>query len=344
VVLELGRRTLFSRLRRREFITLLGGAAATWPLAARAQQQERMRRIGVLMGFGENDPEGTLWLSSFTRAFQELGWTDGRNVQMDVRWGASIFERQRMFAKELVSLHPDVILAHGTPVTAALQRETRTIPIVFGAVADPVGEGFVESLPRPGGNITGFIFTEGEMGGKWLELLKEIAPSVKRAATIFNPDTAPGRGSYYLPSFEAAARSLKVEPITLPVRSDTEIETAITSLGRKPGSGFVAIGDSFLVANRGPIILAAARNNVPAVYFHASFARDGGLFSYGPDNADIFRRAASYVDRILRGAKPAELPVQVPTKFERVINLKTAKAIGLDVPMHLQQLADEVIE
>jgi len=229
-------------------------------------------------------------------------------------------------------------------VTAALRRETHAIPIVFGAVADPVGEGFVESLSRPGGNITGFLFSEAGMGGKWLELLKEIAPSVKRAAMIFNPDTAPGRGSHYLPSFEAAGQSLKVEPITEPVHNEAEIEAVVTKLGYKQESGLVVIGDSFLVSHRKPIILAAAKNKVPAVYFHAAFARDGGLISYGPDNADIFRRAASYVDRILRGANPAELPVQVPIQFETVINLKTAKALGLDVPLHLQQLADGVIE
>jgi putative tryptophan/tyrosine transport system substrate-binding protein len=263
---------------------------------------------------------------------------------MDVRWDASNSDPNQKFAKELVSLKPDVILVHGTPLTAALQRETRTIPIVFGAVSDPVGEGFVESLSRPGGNITGFVFTEGEMGGKWMELLKEIAPSVNRAGAIFNPDTAPGRGSYYLPSFEAAARSLKVEPITVPVHNDAEIEAAVTSLGREPGGGLVVIGDVFLVAHRGPIISTAARTKVPAIYFHAAFARDGGLLSYGPDNADLFRRAATYVDRILRGAGPAELPVQVPIKFIRAINLKTARALGLEVPLTLQASADEVIE
>jgi putative ABC transport system substrate-binding protein len=331
-------------MQRREFITLIGSAAGGWPLSARAQAQERMRRIGVVMGFRENDPEGTLWLSSFKRAFQELGWTEGRNVRMDVRWSGSNVERERAFAKELMGLQPDVILAHGTPVTAALKRETRTIPIVFGAVADPVGEGFVESLNRPGANITGFLFSEAGIGGKWVELLKEIAPRLKRVAMFFNPDTAPGRGLHYLPSFEAAAQSLKVEPITAPIRSDAEIEAAIISLGRELGSGFVAIGDSFLVSHRGPIVLAAVRYKVPAVYFHASFARDGGLFSYGPDNADIFRRSAAYVDRILRGAKPADLPVQVPIKFELVINLKTAKALGLTVPPSLLTRADEVIE
>src|SRR6266536_2743434 len=331
-------------MQRREFIKLVGGAAGAWPLAARAQQSEQMRRIGVLMGFRENDAEGMLWLSSFTRAFQKLGWTDGRNVLIDVRWSASNAERERMFAKELVSLQPDAILAHGTPITAAFKRETKTIPIIFGAVADPVGEGFVESLNRPGGNITGFLFSEAGIGGKWVELLKELAPSLKRVAMLFNPETAPGRGSHYLPSFEAAARSHKVEPITAPVRSDAEIEPAIASLGREPGSGFVAIGDSFLVSHRKPIVLTAARYEVPAIYFHASFPRDGGLFSYGPDTADIFRRAAEYVDRILRGANPAELPVQVPIKFEQVINLKSAKALGLTVPLTLQASADEVIE
>jgi putative tryptophan/tyrosine transport system substrate-binding protein len=330
-------------MKRRAFITLLGGAAA-WPLAARAQQPERVRRIGIFWGLRENDPEGIRWLSGFTRPFQELGWTDGQNVRMDVRWSGSNAERERTFAKELVNLQPDVILAHGTPVTAALQRETRTIPIVFGAVADPVGAGFVASLSRPSGNITGFLFAEAEMGGKWLELLKEIAPGVKQAAMIFNPDTAPARGSYYLPSFEAAAPSLKVEPVALPVRSEAEIETAINSLGRESGTGFVVMPDSFMISHREPIILSAARNNVPAVYFHATFARDGGLLSYGPDYVDMFRRAAPYVDCILRGTRPEELPVQVPTKFESVVNLKTAKALGLHVPLRLEQLADEVIE
>ena len=220
-----------------------------------------------------------------------------------------------MFAKELVDLQPDVILADATPATAALQRETRTIPIVFAVVSDPVGAGFVAGLPRPGGNITGFIIMEASMAGKWLELLTEIAPGIKRAAIMFNPDTAPGGGSYYLPSFEAAARSLKVEPIAAPVHSDAEIETVITSLGREPGGGLVVMPDTFMIVHRAPIILLAARNNVPAVYSNRRFVRDGGLLSYGPDSVDIFRRSASYVDRILRGAKPADLPVQLPIKF-----------------------------
>jgi putative ABC transport system substrate-binding protein len=229
-------------------------------------------------------------------------------------------------------------------VTAALQRATQTIPIVFVVVSDPVGDGFVASLARPGGNLTGFIYTEAEMGGKWLELLKEIAPGIKRAAIMFNPDTAPGHGSYYLPSFEAAARSLQVEPITAPVHSEVEIEAGIVSLGREPGGGLIAMGDSFMWGRRSSVILSAARNNVPAIYPGAVCARDGGLLSYSPDIGDIFRRAAPYVDRILRGANPAGLPVQNPIKFELVINLKTAKALGLDVPFHFQQRADEVIE
>ena len=298
----------------------------------------------MLTGFAENDPEGRAQLSGFTRGFQELGWTEGRNVRMDARWPAGSVDRMRMFAKELVSLQPDVILAQTTPVVAALQRETRTIPIVFVTVADPVGQGFVESLPRPGGNVTGFIFTEGAMGGKWLELLKEIAPDVKRAAIMFNPDTAPGGGLYFLSSFEAAARSLKVEPITAAVHSDAEIETAITSLGREPGGGLVVIADIFLLVHRAPIILGAARNNLPAVYQVRAFPRDGGLLSYGADAVDIFRRSASYVDLILRGAKPADLPVQVPIKFEMVINLKTAKSLGLEIPAALLARADELIE
>jgi len=332
-------------MRRREFIKAIAGSATAWPLAsAHAEQVEHTRRIGAIMGFRENDTEGSLWLSSFTRALLELGWTEGRNVIIDVRWSASNVEREQLLAKELVALQPDVILAHGTPITAALKRETRTIPIVFGAVADPVGEGFVESLNRPGGNITGFLFSEASIGGKWVELLKEVAPNLEQVAMLFNPETAPGRGTHYLASFQDAARSLKVKALTAPVRSDAEIEPSIALLGREPDSGFVAIGDSFLVSHRKTIILAAARYKIPAVYFHASFARDGGLFSYGPDNADIFRRAAGYVDRVLRGATPAELPIQVPIKFELVINLKTAKALGLSVPSTLLATADEVIE
>jgi putative tryptophan/tyrosine transport system substrate-binding protein len=331
-------------MKRRDFIAGIGSAAA-WPLAARAQQPDRMRRIGVLLGYDESDPEGKAELAGFTQGFAELGWIDGRNVRIDVRWAPGSVDRMRTFAKELVELQPGVIVANSTPATAALQRETRTIPIVFVVVSDPVGAGFVASLTRPGGNITGFITMEGAMGGKWLQLLTEIAPSVKRVAIMFNPDTAPGGGSYYLPSFEAAARSLKVAPIAAPVHSDAEIETVITALGREPVGGLVVMPDVFTLERRAPIILAAARNNVPADYpWSFVVAREGGLFSYGPDLVDIFHRSASYVDRILRGEKPAELPVQLPVKFKAAINLKTAKALGLTVPQSILLRVDEVIE
>jgi putative tryptophan/tyrosine transport system substrate-binding protein len=332
-------------MRRRDFGKAIV-SMAIWPLGARAQQAQvdSVRRIGVLMSYSENDAEAQTYLSGFMQGLQELGWSEGRNARIDVRWAAGSVDRMRAFAKELVDLQPHVILSNTTPVTAVIQRETRTIPIVFVVVSDPVGDGFVASLARPGGNLTGFIFTEAKMGGKWLELLKEIAPSIKRAAIMFNPDTAPGRGSYYLPSFQAAAQSLRLEPITAPVHSEAEIETGITSLGREPGGGLVAMGDSFVWGRRASIISSAARNNVPAIYPGAVCARDGGLLSYAPDLGDIFRRAAPYVDRILRGANPADLPVQNPIKFELVINLKTAKALSLDVPPQLQQLADEIIE
>jgi putative tryptophan/tyrosine transport system substrate-binding protein len=331
-------------MRRREFITLLG-SAAVWPLAAQAQQSDRRRRVGVLMAFDENDPQTRGWLSNFTQGLAELGWTAGHTAQIDVRWAAGSIDRMRTFAKELVELQPDVILAGTTPVTAALQRETSTIPIVFVLVSDPVGAGFVAGLPRPGGNITGFTNIEGgTFGGKWLELLKEIAPRVRRVAIMFNPDTAPGGGAYFLGPFEAAARSLAMEPITSRVRSDAEIETAIASLGREQ-VGLVIMADSFMLVHRGTVISQAARNNVPTIGADFPvFAREGGLLSYGSNFSDIFRRAAPYVDRILRGANPGELPVQAPTKYELVINLKTAKALGLDVPLFLQERADEVIE
>jgi len=330
-------------MRRREFITVLAGAA-TWPLAALAQQPGRLQRIGVLMSWHESDPEVMTFLTGFMQGLAGFGWVDGGNVRMEVRWAGGSADRLRMFAKELIDLQPDVILATSTPATAALQQATRAIPIVFAGISDPVGAGFVASLSRPGGNLTGFIDMEGAFGGKWLEVLKEIAPDIKRAAIMFNPDTAPAGGSYYLPSFDAAARKLKVEPIAVRVRSVAEIETVITSLGREPGGSLVVMPDIFMETHRAQIILLAARNNVPAVYSQSVFARDGGLLSDGPDGVDIFRRSASYVDRILRGANPAELPVQLPTKFEMTVNAKTAKSLGLDVPATLLGRADEVIE
>jgi putative ABC transport system substrate-binding protein len=274
-----------------------------------------------------------------------LGWTDGRNLRMDVRWAPGRTDLMHTFAKELVNLQPDVILADSTPVTAALKRETLTIPIVFAAVADPVGSGFVASLPRPGGNITGFGSLEtGSMASKWLELLTGIAPGIKRAVMMFNPETAPYIKSYVLPSFEAAARSLRVAPIAAPVHSDAEIEMVITELAREPGGGLLGMPDNFVEIHRALIISLAARNNVPAVYQTPVIARDGGLLSYGADFRDIFHRAARYVDNILRGAKPSELPVQLPTKYLMVINLKTAIMLGLTVPPSILLSADEVIE
>jgi putative ABC transport system substrate-binding protein len=330
-------------MRRRDFIAGLGGTAA-WPLAARAQRGERMRRIGVLMAGGENDPVWKTFVSAFTQALAGLGWTDGRDVRMDLRWGGGDTDRIGALAQELVGLQPDIIVTVATVAAVALQRETRTIPIVFADVADPVASGLLPRLDRPGGNITGFPSLEASLGGKWLELLSEIAPGIKRAAIMFNPDTATANASAYMPSLEMAARSLSVVLITAPVHNDVEIETAIIGLGREPRGGLVVMPDVFTNVHRAPIIWAADRNNVPAVYWASFFARDGGLLSYGPDQVDPFRRAASYVDRILRGAKPAELPVQLPTKFEMAVNLKTAKALGLTVPSSIVLRADEVIE
>jgi putative ABC transport system substrate-binding protein len=327
-------------LRRREFIAALGGAAA-WPLAARAQQGARMRRIGVLMT-GDESPGVKALVSALTQALAGLGWTDGRNVRMDLRWGGGDINRTRASAQELVGLQPDIIMAGGGTVTVALQQETRTIPIVFVMGPDPVASGIVARLDRPGGNATGFAARQASLGGKWLELLSEIAPGLKRAAFMFNPDTP--LASAYMPSLETAAQSLKVEPIIAPVHSDAEIESAIIALGREPGGGLVVVPDGFIGPHRASIILAAARNNVPAISYFSAFARDGGLLSYGPDQSETFRRAASYVDRILRGDKPGDLPVQFPTKFEMVVNRKTATALGLEVPLSILVRADEVIE
>jgi putative ABC transport system substrate-binding protein len=326
---------------RREFIAGLGGVAA-WPLAARAQSAERVRRLGVLTGGDENDPEYKARVSALIQAFADLGWTVGRNVRMDLRGAGGDIYQIRRFAKELVDPQPDIILTSGTPETVAVQRETRTIPIVFANVADPVASGIVARLERPSGNITGFALFEATLGGKWLELLSEIAPGLKRVAILFNPDTLPV--SVYMPSLETAARSLNITPIPAPVHSDAEIETAIIALGREPGGGLVVMPDAFTVVHRAPIILAAARHNVPAVYSQSYLARDGGLLSYASDPVDQWRRAATYLDRILRGAKPGDLPVQFPTKYEMVLNLKTAKALGLTIPESFLLRADEVIE
>jgi putative ABC transport system substrate-binding protein len=328
-------------MKRREFITLLGGAVAS-PFAARAQQGGRMRRIGVLMPGDENDPLRKKLVSAITQALVDLGWTDGRNMRIDLRWGGDDINRIPTFAQELIGSQPDVIVTSSLPATVALQRETRTIPIVYVGGVDPVASGTVPRLNQPGGNVTGFAQYEPTLAGKWLELLSEIAPGLKRAAIMLNPDFPPA--STFMPSFETAARSLKVVLIPAPVHSDADIEAALIALGREPGGGLFVVGDAFTVAHRAPIILAAARNNIPAVYPQSYWARDGGLLSYGPDPVDTWRRAASYADRILRGEQPGNLPVQFPTKFEMVVNRKAATALGLAIPPSILLRADEVIE
>jgi putative tryptophan/tyrosine transport system substrate-binding protein len=329
-------------MRRREFITLLGGAAVSWPLAARAQQGERMRRIGVLMNLGSDDAEGQARNAAFLQGLQELGWTVGRNVRIEYRWGAGDAELFRRHASELVALAPDVILASGGAVVPSLLQATRTVPIVFTGTPDPVGAGFVESLARPGGNATGFTSFEYGISGKWLELLKEIAPHVTRAAVIRDPAIAAGLGS--LGAIQSVAPSLGVELRPLGVRDAGEIERVVTAFARSSNGGLIVTGSTLAVVHRELITTLAARYRLPAVYPQRSFVTVGGLISYGPDSIDPYRQAAGYVDRILKGEKPAELPVQAPTKYELVINLKTAKALGLEVPTTLLARAENVIE
>ena len=328
---------------RREFITLLGGAAVAWPLVARAQQPERVGRIGVLMAYAQNDREYQSYLAAFREELQKLGWTEGRNVQIDYRWAALDPELMRRFARELIALQPDVILSSSSPTTASLLQETRSIPIIFANIADPVGSGLVASLSRPGGNATGFMLFEGSLAGKWLELLKEIAPRVSRVAAVFNPATATF-AEYYLSHVKAAAASFGVEVIAAPVHDTSELESVVATRAREPNSGLIVMPDAFLVAHREEVISLAARYRLPAIYFYRVFTEIGGLISYGNVSVDNYRRSATYVDRVLHGAKPSELPVQAPVNFELVVNLKTAKALGLDVPPLLQQRADEVIE
>jgi putative ABC transport system substrate-binding protein len=328
---------------RREFITLLGGAAAPWPLAAGAQQAERMRVIGVLMAYAESDPEGQAWVAAFREALQKLGWAEDRNIRIDTRWATPDVEAMQRLAKELVALQPDLILSQSTPTTAALLQHTRTIPIIFANIADPVGSGFVESFSRPGGNATGFVLFEPTMAGKWLELLKEIAPRVKRVAFLFNPATATYFEFFTIP-FKAAAESFGVEAIAAPVHDSSELEPAFAAQTREPNGSLIVLPDSFLNAHSVEITSLAARYRLPAVYPYRLYSKAGGLLSYGNDVFDNYRRAAGYVDRILKGEKPSELPVQAPVKFELVLNLKTAKALGLAVPPTLVARADEVIE
>lgn len=328
-------------MKRRHFITLVGGAAAAWPLAAPAQRTNRMRRIGVLMGWSESDPVIGSNFAAAVQRLAELGWVEGGNVVTDVRWTRGNVDQARAFANELVAWQADVIFTGTTPATAAVQHATSTIPTIFVVVADPVGAGFVKSLSQPGGNITGFINIEAAMGGKWADLLKEIAPDLSRLAIMFNPETAP-YSERFLPSFDAAAKSLSVETIRVPVRSKDEIETSIASLG--PRTGLVVMTDSFLAVHRGTIILLVARNRIPAIFESYLYCKEGGLIAYGPNYRDMFQRAAMYIDRVLRGTKPSDLPVEVPIKFELVINASTAKALGLTIPDTLLTIADEVIE
>jgi putative tryptophan/tyrosine transport system substrate-binding protein len=328
-------------MKRREFITLLGSAAAAWPLAARAQG-ERMRRIGVLMNLTADDPESPARLAAFAQGLADLGWTIGRNLRVDYRWAAGDPERIRRDADELVALAPDLILSSGTPTVAALQKATRSVPIVFAQVVDPVGNGFVETLARPGGNITGFSVFEHGISGKWLELLKEIAPSVTRAAILRDLALASGSGQFG--ALQSVAPSLGVELSPVGVGDAGAMERAVVAFARSPNGGLIVTASTLAVIHRELITRLAAEHRLPAVYHSSYYTTSGGLISYGPNSIDPFRRAASYVDRILKGEKPADLPVQAPTKYDLVINLKTAKALGLTVPPSLLALADEVIE
>jgi putative ABC transport system substrate-binding protein len=327
---------------RRQFISALGGTTVAWPLVARAQQPERVRRVGVLMNRVADDSEGQSFVAAFRQAMQQLGWSDGRNVQIDTRWGANDVDRDRKYSAELVALAPDVILASGTLSAAALQHVTRSLPIVFVQVSDPVGAGIVDTLARPGGNVTGFMNFEYSLSEKWLELLKQIAPSVKRAAILRDSGTPAGIGQFS--AIQGAAQSLGVEVIPVNIRDAGEIEHAVGAFARSANGGLVVTASASASNQHDLIVTLAARYKLPAVYSDRFNVTGGGLISYGPDRIDQFRRAASYVDRILKGEKASDLPVQAPTKYELVINLKTAKALGLTVPQSILARADEVIE
>jgi putative ABC transport system substrate-binding protein len=330
-------------MRRRNFITGLVSTTAAWPLTARAQQPNRVRRIGVLLAYLESDHDAQSWVSAFRQELGKLGWAEGSDVHIDVRWGTADVQVVERYAKELVALQPDFILTVSTPATAAMVQQTRTIPIIFVMVGDPVGSGFVESLSRPGRNLTGFTNNQSPLIGKWMELLKEIAPTVTRAAMLFNPPTA-SFVAYYLNPFKAAAKSFGMDAIVAPVADESELDSVVATQARQPNSGLIVIPDAFMVAHRAGIAMLAARYRIPAIYSFSFFAEAGGLISYGVNPLGEYQRAASYGDRILKGAKPSELPVQAPDKLQLVINLKTAKALGLDVPLFLRQRADDVIE
>ena len=331
-----------SYIGRRKFVATLGGAAVAWPLAARAQQGERMRRIGVLMPTASDNQRYQAYLAAFLQGSQQLGWTDGRNVRIDTRWGALNADLMRKYAGELVALEPDVVLAPTSDAVSPLRQMTRTVPIVFATVADAVGAGFVESLARPGGNVTGFTAFEYALSGKWLELLKEIAPSVTRAAVLRDSSIVAGIGQFA--AIQAVAPSLGVELRPVDLRDAGEIERAITAFAQGANGGLIVTGSASAITHRNLIVALAARHKLPAVYYGRYYVTGGGLISYGPDFIDQYRRAAGYVDRILKGEKPADLPVQAPTKYELVINLRTARALGVTVPPTLLARADEVIE
>ena len=330
-------------MKRREFISLIGGAAA-WPLAARAQEPGRMRRVGVLFAFFDFDPESQARIAAFQQELESLGWREGSNIQIEYRWASGDAERFRAFAAELVAARPDVLVAHATPSAEALARATRTIPIIFAAVSDPVASGLVASLSEPGRNATGFTNFDISMGAKWVEFLKELSPRLARVGLMFNPETAPGRGSTYLQAVEAAARSFGIDSMHATVSSAAQIEDAIVTLSRRPDSGLIVMPDVFMTNHRDVITALATRYALPAIYPFRYFADGGGLISYGVDLSDIFRRTAGYVDKVLRGAMPSNLPVQHPDKFELVINLRTARALGLAVPRILLARANRVIE
>jgi len=330
-------------MRRREFITLVGGIAAAWPVATRAQQANRVRVVAVQMALAQDDQDGQRLATAFEAALRQLGWTPGRNLRIEYRWGATNPERAQAEAAELVNLKPDVIVAHATIVTSALAPLSKTIPIVFVNVSDPIGEQFVESFAHPGGNLTGFTNIEPSIGSKYLELLKKIVPSVNRAAMIFNPNSTPGGGSYFSGVFDAAGKALSIQPIQAAVQNVADIETAIAALGGG-GGGLVVIGEPFTNLHRSDILRLAVQYRLPTVCPYRLYAQEGCLMSYGVDFSNQFERAATYVDRILKGEAPANLAVQSPVKFELVINLKTAKALGIDVPPTLLAIADEVIE
>jgi putative tryptophan/tyrosine transport system substrate-binding protein len=330
-------------MRRREFIALVGGAGVAWPLGVHAQQGQRVRRIGALFNTAENDPENASRIAAFHQGLEKLGWRNGGNVRIDYRFAGGAVERMREFAAELVALAPDILMAGNTPTSTALTQQTKTIPIVFVSVSDPIGSGFVASLANPGGNVTGFITVEPVLAGKWLSILKEIAPSVQLVSVIFNPETAPYAG-LFVRAAEAAAPSLGVEVIATPARDDADIEAAVAKIGREASGGLMVMADNFTAVHRERIITLAANHRVPAIYPYRFFVAGGGLISYGTDLLDQYRPAAVYIDRILRGAKPADLPVQAASKFQLVINLQTAKALGLDVPLSLMIRADEMIE